>query len=224
MSGISRLSATGRLVRARGTGGSTILLSMTSDSWAALGGIAALVAAAAALVAIGYARATVREARLARQEAHLAHTEEVAEQRNAAEASMMAHQEETRQRREALAEEVRLQRVMQSERVAEILMRLADTAREELVNPPPQINGTPARATVIPAVLRRLGVAITLLQALGGPEVLSAMQLTRAGYRGTDSPMKMVSGAVNALDEIESLARNDDSLRLRDSGTPEGGS
>src|SRR6266516_2713188 len=99
-----------------------------ADAWSAVGGIAAVVAAGAALITIWYARATVGEARAARREASVAHTEEMAEQRSALQASTAAHQEQMRERERALATEIKLQRIVQLERVAEVLTDLADTA------------------------------------------------------------------------------------------------
>src|SRR6266516_2850884 len=99
-----------------------------ADAWSAVGGIAAVVAAGAALITIWYARATVGEARAARREASDAHTEEMAEQRSALQASTAAHQEQMRERERALATEIKLQRIVQLERVAEVLTDLADTA------------------------------------------------------------------------------------------------
>jgi len=52
----------------------------------------------------------------------------MAEQRSALQASTAAHQEQMRERERALATEIKLQRIVQLERVAEVLTDLADTA------------------------------------------------------------------------------------------------
>ncbi len=185
-----------------------------ADAWSAVGGIAAVVAAGAALITIWYARATVGEARAARREASDAHTEEVAEQRSALQASTAAHQEQMRERERALATEIKLQRIVQLERVAEVLTDLADTARAEAIQPPgrPVTDQSGQRMTRIPAVLARLRVAVALLDALGAPRLIAAGKLGRQA--GGTPPQTTLSSALDALREIESLARNEERLEL----------
>ncbi len=185
-----------------------------ADAWSAVGGIAAVVAAVAALITIGFAWATVRQASAARREASNAHTEEMAEQRRALEASTAAHQEQLRERERALAAEIKLQRVVQLQRVAEVLTDLADAARAEAIQPPgrPVTDQTGRRLTGIPTVLARLRTAVALLDALGGPELPTARKLE--GQAGGTPAETTLSSAINALHEIESLARNDDRLKL----------
>jgi hypothetical protein len=187
-----------------------------ADAWSAVGGIAAVVAALAALITIWYARATVGEARAARQEASDAHAEEMAEQRRALQASTTAHQEQMREREQALAAEVKLQRVVQLERVAEVLTDLAGTAQAEATHPPgrPVTDQAGRRLTGIPAVLARLRAAVALLDALGGPELPTARQL--GNQVGGTPAERTLSSAIDALREIESLARSgDDRLKLK---------
>jgi hypothetical protein len=185
-----------------------------ADAWSAVGGIAAVAAAVAALITIWYARATVGEARTARREASDAHTEEMAEQRRALEASTAAHQEQMQERQRALATEIKLQQVVQLERVAEVLTGLADTARAEAIHPSgrPVTDQTGRRLTGIPAILARLAAAVALLDALGGPHLVTASQLAR--QPGGTHPETMLSNAIDALREIESLARNEERLKL----------
>jgi hypothetical protein len=179
-----------------------------ADPWSAVGGIAAVVAAGAALITIGFAWATVREARAARQEASDAHAEEMAEQRRALQASTAAHQEQMRERERALAAEIKLQRVVQLERVAEVLTDLADVARIEAIHDP-----TGGRMSPIPLGLARLRVAVALLDALGGPELPTARRL--GGQAGGTPPETTRSNAFDALREIESLVRSEDRLKLQ---------
>jgi hypothetical protein len=184
-----------------------------ADAWSAVGGIAAVVAAIAALITIWYARATVGEARSARREASDAHTEELAEQHRALQASTAGHQEQMRERQRALATEIKLQQVVQLERVAEVLTDLADTARAETIQPPgrPVTDQAGRRLTGIPAILARLGAAVALLDALGGPHLAAASQLAR--QPGGTLPETARSNAIDALHEIESLARNQERLK-----------
>jgi hypothetical protein len=182
-----------------------------ADAWGTVGGIAAVVAAFAALITIWYARATVGEARAARREASDAHTEEMAEQHRALQASAAAHQEQMRERQRALATEIKLQQLVQLERVAEVLTDLADTARAEAIQPPAtDQRGRPM--TRIPAVRRRLGAAVALLDALGGPPAVVAGKLAR--QPGGTPPETALSSAISALELIQSLARNEDRLKL----------
>lgn len=209
---------------------------LLADFWSALGGMASVVAAISALVTIGYARATVREARRARKESRDAHEEEItelrsatkaaiAEQRAAAEASAAAHREEMHERDRALRADLTLQRIGQVERISQLLLSLVETAREESINPPPPLSPPmPLRATKVPAMLVRLGVAVSILDSLGGPELLVANKLARQGYGGGSNPMEVVGSGLDALREIDSLVRNHDQLKLdlpASSSTPE---
>jgi hypothetical protein len=185
-----------------------------ADPWSVVAAIATVVAAIAALVTIGFAWATVRQARDARKEASDAHTEEMAEQHRALQASTAAHQEQMRERQRALATEIKLQQVVQLERVAEVLTDLADTARAEAIQPPgrPLTDQAGQRLTGIPTVLARLGAAVALLDALGGPHLVAASQLAR--QPGGTPPQKTLSDAIDVLREIESLAHNEERLKL----------
>jgi hypothetical protein len=185
-----------------------------ADAWTAVGGIAAVVAAIAALITIGFAWATVRQASAARKEASNAHKEEMAEQRRAFQASTAAYQEQLQERERALAAEIKLQQVDQLERIAEVLMDLAATARAEEIDPPGRsVNDqTGRRLTGVPTVLARLRAALALLDALGGPELPTARLL--GDQPGGTPKQRTLSNAIDALREIESLARNEDRLKL----------
>jgi hypothetical protein len=189
-----------------------------ADAWSAVGGIAAVVAALAALITIWYARATVGEARTARREATAAHAEDLAEQRRALETSAASHQQQMQQRAQALATELKLQRIVQLERIAEVLTDLADIARDEAIAPPPRPVSYPTafRMSRIPAALARLRTAVALLDALGGPRLAAASQL--AGQAGGTPPETTLSSALAALQEIETLARNEGQLKVEPPG------
>lgn len=178
---------------------------------------ASILAAVAALVTILYARATVREARDGRRENRGAHLEEIAEMRQATtaavaeqqaatEASAAQHRVEMAERDRALAAELAVQRLTQLDRISELLLLLADVARDEARNPPerlaPAISGTR-----LPGILRRLRNAITVLEALGGPELLAAGPLARRGYGGGSDAVSFLGDALDALEEIDKLVR-----------------
>jgi hypothetical protein len=189
-----------------------------ADIWSALGGFSALVAAGAALATIFYARVTVGEARQGRQESRVAHEEEMQERRTAAEAYAAAQREEMSERERSRESDLRLQRVLQVERISQLLLDLVNTAQHEWANPPPQYAPPmPLTLTGIPAILVRLGVALEVLVSLGGPEVAKARQLVAEGYGGGMAPSKVVGGGIDALREIDSLVRNDEQLMPRES-------
>lgn len=91
-----------------------------------------------------------------------------------------------------------------------------DVAREEAVNPPPPLDPPlPFRATRISAMLTGLGVAVNILDSLGGPELQVAADLATRGYGPGSSAMQIVGGGIDALREIDSLIRNEERLGFR---------
>jgi hypothetical protein len=183
------------------------------DAWVAVGGIGSVVAAAAALVTILFARQTVRESVVARQENREAHDAEMREQSAALEVAATAHREEMAERRRALEADIKLQRIIQMERVAETLLDLIRVARDEEMNPLPQIPSLVRGMTLIPSVLSRLQASIVLLGLLGpGTTPLRAADLA---YRGAGmQPLEIIGAARDALVEIVDLGRNDTDLRF----------
>jgi hypothetical protein len=89
-----------------------------ADAWTVIGGAAALIAAVAALAAVFYARATVQEAQEARQDA------------------LDAREIEKRERDRALEADVQLHMAAQLESVGDIVLRIAEVAREEATTVP----------------------------------------------------------------------------------------
>lgn len=189
--------------------GASILPSMNAG--------ASIVAAVAALVTILYARATVREARHARRENRDAHLEEIAEMRQATnaavaeqqaatEASAAQHRAQMAERDRALEAELAVQRLTQLDRISELLLLLADVARDETRDPPAKL-GPGITGTRLPGILRRLRNAITVLEALGGPELLAAGPLARRGYGAGSHAISYLGDALDALEEIDALTR-----------------
>jgi len=186
-----------------------------AELWGAVGGLGSVLAATEALVTIVYARATVLEGRVTRRESHEAHQQDLVESRAATDAAAAAHREETADRAKAFSAEVTLERIRQVERVCEVLTALIAAAREETINPPPQYNPPmPFRATAIPALLVRLGVAVAVSDSLGGPQLLAAGQLANYGYQ-PETTMKVVGMGIDALREIDALVRNHEALRIQ---------
>jgi len=187
------------------------------ESWLTVAGqVAALIAAAAALTAILYARSTVKEARTTSAqlgEIGKAAQAGVTEQRATVETLGTAHREEMAERARALEAELVGRRLAQLERVSEVLLELVDVTQAEYVAPPYQLE--PGKTlTRVPALLIRVQGAVAILAHLGGPELVNAKQLGRSAYRGRDLLPQVRGVAIDALSEIETLARNDPSLKL----------
>jgi hypothetical protein len=180
------------------------------DTWSVISSVASVLAATAALVTILYARATVQEAQRGRRESRANHVEAIAEQKTMAAAFSSAHAEQMADRQRAHDADARLQRLAQMERISELLLSVIDAARAEALEPPPLL--TPPsqfRATRIPAMLARLGVALTILDQLAGPRLELASDLAVRGYGPGSNAMQVVGDAISALKQIESIVRGD---------------
>lgn len=189
-----------------------------ADGWAAVGGIGAVVAAVAALITVIYARATVVAAREAREEAHRDHgqalaaereaaREAVAEQRAAIDAAAAAHREEMADRTRTFKAEIILQRIVQLERVADVLSELIEVAQQEHLNPPAQVAPpSPFTATRIPAMIQRLRTSLAILDTLGAPALPQCTQLTDQGAQMGTNKLRIVSMSIDGLREIAQIA------------------
>ena len=123
----------------------------------------------------------------------------LAEQRTATEASEAAHREQMAERERALTAEMTVQRVAQVERISTLLLNLVDVARDEQLRPPePLDEGSPFRATAIPAILVRLQSAVLILESLGGPRLLRPSR-SRPGYGGGSNAMAIASAGIDAF-------------------------
>lgn len=199
---------------------------VAADAWTTVGGVASVVAAAAALVTIIYARATVQVAREARQEARRDHAQSlaaereaasaaVAEQRAAIEAAAAAHHEEMADRARAFEAEIVLERIVQLERIADVLSELVDVARDEHVSPPPQLAPpSPFRATRLPAMLERVRTGMSILAALGAPELPALTRLVNEGANYISNPMQLVALGRDSLVEVGRIVQRDEHFRI----------
>jgi hypothetical protein len=119
------------------------------------------------------------------------------------------------QRQRAHRAELTIQRITAMREVSMMLLALVDVARDEAMDPPLPLNPPlPFRATRIPAMLVSLGVALTILDSLDGPEPQAARSLAAQGFHVTDDPMRVLGAGIDALREIDSLVCNDDRLRV----------
>lgn len=163
---------------------------MLGSVWSVLGEASVVVAALAALVTVFFARSTVQEARQARLESRRAHEEEMAAQA------------------EELATELRLRRIKRLEVVAEVLVDLVRAARNEHIEPSPEVSPPmPFRLTLIPTLLSRLGAAIAILSSTDGPDLPKAHELVDQGYGVGTPPLRIVSNGIDALREVEAAVR-----------------
>ncbi len=177
--------------------------------------VAAVVAAIAALVTILYARRTVAEAKAASEDLErirAATDAALLEQRSAAQASAAEHSAEMAERKRAISAELGVQRLAQLQRISELLLLLADVAREEERNPPEPL-GPGISGTRLPGILKHLRNSITVLEALGGPRLLKAGPLAARGYGAGSQAIRFLGDAIDAFEEIDSLVRADETVR-----------
>jgi hypothetical protein len=108
------------------------------------------------------------------------------------------------QRAHALGAELRLATIQQLQRIAQILLDLADCARDEVINPPPRVSDvSPIPLTRITGFLAALRAAAASLSALDGPELPSVGRVAEEGYRVGVSSMHFVGEAFTGLQEVE---------------------
>jgi hypothetical protein len=202
---------------------------------AVFNGVATAIATIAALAAVYYARRAVLDTATAQQKAHewrqqdleaqrqerqlaeTAHIEQIGQLRQLQADAAAQHLAETTERKRALAAEVRVNRAVALQRIADLLLELADTARSESVEQPPKYPDTYSIATRIPALLARLRLAVEIYEGLGGTHLAAVTKIAHAGYHplGT-KPSTVVADTMVAFNEIEALAHNDPALRPAD--------
>lgn len=207
------------------------MLVFAADTWTVAGAAGSVVAALAALVTVIFARNTVRETQAGRREALAQHRELMVEEQRATDAIEAARQatetlarttteaqaSERQAAALALSSRVTLQRIVQLERIALTLGRVAQTAREEAHTPPPVLPGPqPIPLSRLPTLLQELDAAVSLYERLGAQPINSAAELARRGYSVGIPPTRVLGEAHTALDELRRLAENDPALRLPD--------
>lgn len=187
--------------------------------WSGLAAVSSVVAAVAALTTIFYARATVFDARSARRESQAQQEDLLGEQRRTVAATEIAQQEAhqaaedarrayERERLEAtrlLAAQERLRRIDQLERISQLLGVLANTARDELLAPPPTLPFSPLPLTRLPTVLAELRAAVALHSALGGVEIEALRDLAVNPYSAGHEPAVFLGRAQACLEQVALL-------------------
>jgi hypothetical protein len=183
-------------------------------AWSTVGSIAAVIAAGAALVTVWFARRTVMEARAGRQEAHEAHADEMRQQAELLATTTSAHEREMAERERVFASELVLQRHAQLGRITDLLRRLADIARDEMVENPPLLEGTPFRLTRLTGVMAQLRAALAIFDALSGPALNQTEKLIHGYHAGTRASEVLGVAMNEAFSEVNSVAENHPSLRV----------
>jgi hypothetical protein len=84
----------------------------------------------------------VREAKQAREQSHRDRLEAIEQQEAAEKAFAAAHREEMSERDRAYDAELRLQRIVQADRISEAIVNLIETAYDEVKSPPPMLTMT----------------------------------------------------------------------------------
>jgi uncharacterized membrane protein len=193
-----------------------------ADVLSTVNAVSAVIAAIAALVTIYFARQTVAEARQARAESATAHAEEIARMRHAAdatiaeeksamEAAAAQHKDEMVERQRALATELTLRRLEQFERVSELLRMIAHAAQDALMTDPALSGGKPRSR--LPALLYHLRAAVRIFHLIDGSlELPKAGALARRGYVATWTANDYLTAALDALDEVNTLLQDDDTM------------
>lgn len=152
----------------------------------------AAIAAVATVIAVAFARKTVTESETATQTAADQHREQlqamnmatesqVNELRRATAASKVQHEIEMEDRARATQTAEGNRQIAQLQRVADLLVDYADTAKSELIKPAPvftlESDGTSLRvsSTRLPAIYSRLKLEMTALRMYGGIDLTSGL-------------------------------------------------
>ena len=156
---------------------------------------AAVVAALAALVTVILAGLTVRDGR-------------------------DAHAEEMSARTHALVAEIRLQRLVHTSRLTDVLTAIARATYDDALTPPvPGANSRPP--SMIPSLQAQLRTELAAFYALGSPELKSSDALAANAYGDPDdepyetaSPTAIRKLAGQGLAELQRIAEHDKRLNL----------
>ena len=166
--------------------------------------IATVVAATATVWAVVYARRTVAEAQKGRAEAREAHAAQMAEISRATAAAAEQHRAEMDDREQFGDAEALNRRIVELERISELLLQIVDVARDEHRHPPERL-GTAVTGSRPPAMLRRLQNAVAAFGALDGVYPERTGELARRGFGGGMQAITLVGEGIDALDEVQQI-------------------
>ncbi len=178
--------------------------------------IATVVAATATVWAVVYARRTVAEAQQGRAEAREAHAAQMAETSRATAAAAEQHRAEMDDREQFGDAEALNRRIVELERISELLLQIVDVARDEHRQPPERL-GTAVTGSRLPAMLRRLQNAVAAFVALDGVYPERTAELARRGFGGGMQAITLVGEGIDALDEVQQIML---SVGVRHAGGP----
>ncbi|HTX07591.1 MAG TPA: hypothetical protein VME22_03210 [Solirubrobacteraceae bacterium] len=208
-------------------------ISATSIVTVVSGAFTAL-AAVATIAAVVYARRTVGEAHLTRTESHAAHLAEIAameqatalaaeqhkqqisELQFAASAAYAGHEEQMAAHKEVFRHDLIVRRLVQMQRVAQVLFDLIGAAREEAVHPSQRVDLGNRRllgATPIPALQTQLRIEVRILKALGGPDLTDVIPPVERDDDPAGVLRLWTANGLTALQRLEGMIEAAESLR-----------
>jgi hypothetical protein len=185
--------------------------------------IIAAAGASASLAAVVYARKTVAESIQGRKDGGKAHREQMAELAkarqdasqqsgaqllemvNAGSAAANQHAVEMDDRRRMAETEAQNRRIVQLERISELVLEIVDTARAEFRDQPPPLSPGHTGSRLY-GMFRRLNNALASFAALGGDVPQPVMNFAHDGplnARNHGALLSIVGNGVDALDAIQ---------------------
>jgi hypothetical protein len=175
------------------------------SDWTSVIGLAfAALAGFFAWRAVHWARQTVKDGETASREAADRHDEQIAEMRAATTAAAAQHSAEMADRERLAAVENADRQLVQLERISDLIMDILNRAREEHINPPPNI-GLGLTGSQLAPMCIRLENALAALYGRAMPSPVKARDLASRG-RGAGTPASNTYAmAVDALLEIHQL-------------------
>jgi hypothetical protein len=178
--------------------------------------LAAVVAAIATVRAVIYARRTVLESQQARADARKAHEAQIAEMAKGTAAAAEQHRVEMEDRKQFADAEALSRRVLQLERISELVLQIINVARDEHRDPPERL-GAATTGSKLPAMLRRLSDAVAAFVALDGIYRERTGELARRGFGAGAQAITILGDGIDALDEIQQIRL---SLGIHHAGAP----
>src|SRR4051794_8554176 len=167
-------------------------IAITASASGIISLVAAVVAAGSALVTVLYAQATVKEAQKGRRETAEQTAELLAEQRREIVRAEAAHQQQVAVAERAQVQRVLMERALQLDRIAALVLHISDIARQEVIEPPPKLSElSPFPLSRLPAARMRLATALVLYEHLGGTPLGGVDHLARGAYAPNLPPTDM---------------------------------
>jgi hypothetical protein len=107
---------------------------------------------------------------------------------------------------DARSQQLGPQQLLQLERVADRIAEVADIARAELADPPPQMQGLPFTWSRLPSAFALVEIATIIYERLGGPTLPQVK--TFVGESKGANPSEIVGNAMSTLTVLQGIAEN----------------